>query len=223
MKKNQNVLGIAFIIVAIQLFLLLLPTTRYAKEGKYRSSDAHSEAYSSVQIVINYNDTVNDPDASSDLVNDCYIYGAVTVFLMLIALVNFVQAMTFDRTSRAKMCLLCWASFSLALVSVVNWFFLKGVYDDYGENVFITWFGYAQIALLIGFPFLFGSLVPDDDFSSSNQKDKDKMDKFFKSVPPTPASAKKTCPYCGDVVTSNKCGMCGKEIPSTSEKKPSWK
>lgn len=213
MKKNQNLLGIAFVLVALQLFLLFLPTTRYTDDRAYY---ACSESYSFTQMIINYNDTMNDPGASSGSVAFfSFIFGSVTVYLALTALVNFVQALTFDHTSHKKLSLLCWASCFLALVPLVSWLFLKIIYE---EDIFITLLGFAQIALTIPFLFLFNHLVPDIDFSN-------KSEIIFKSAKTEPVSANKSCPFCGQVVISsaNRCDMCGKEIQTTAERIPTWK
>lgn len=217
MKKNQNLLGIAFVLVAIQLFLLLLPTIRYTDDRAYYGD---SEAYSAVQMVINYNDTVNDPGSdSSDATFIPFAFGAATVYFMLTAVANTVQALTFDHFSRKKLSLLCWASCFLAVIPFTNWLFLIIVFE---EDIFITLLGFVQMALPVAFCFLFPELVPDTSPISSEYNEK--LESVFKAASTaSPAPIRKYCPHCGNTVTSNQCDMCGKEIIPTSERIPTWK
>ncbi len=41
----------------------------------------------------------------------------------------------------------------------------------------------------------------------------EESDKISKNVSPVSKSSKRSCPYCGNILTSSRCEMCGKDIP----------
>ena len=213
MENNKKLLGIALILVAVQLLLMFMPIVRY-----------ETSPFSAPDMVNNYTQLFNSSSDEYSRYSDesenttmIFIFGALTVYLLIASVVNMVQALAFDLPSAKKMSLLCWASAMLAAVTLVNWVYLK---IELEEDVYITLLGFISMAPPIVFYYLTQNLVSDTATPppAYNPKSED----FFKKTPSTPSNANRYCPHCGDPCTSNICDMCGKPINPTVSNDAGW-
>ena len=206
MENNKKLIGIAIILVAVQLLLMFMPIVRY-----------DTQPYSAPDMVKSYTHIFNNDSDQSDDSTTVFFFGTLTVLCLIAAVVNLVQALAFDLLTTKKMSLLCWASAFLGAVTLFSWLYLK---LELEEDVYITLLGFISIAPCAAFYYLFQNLVPDQVTPPPvcNPKSED----FFKNVPSTPSNANKYCPHCGNPCTSDVCATCGKPVNPIQTEETGW-
>ena len=105
-------------------------------------------------MIINFSDTIHDPDAKGSsakkIVTACESFNVLMVGAIMMAIVCTVSACAMeDDSSKKALSLLCIASVLLATVPLMEGAFLGVLCDVYGRHRYITTFGVFQIIFAV--------------------------------------------------------------------------